>query len=211
MKRYFSLSLAAAFLLGGSFIFATSSCSKDDNQNQTSQVQAPKKKKKKDPVDTVGLPNYRYVDVEEISKNWHLAKDIQEQILILQQNLETTQNQKAKELQDYQVNAQKEMQQKQNTYTEATYKADMEKFSKTYAQMEASAQQEISKLTMNAQNKMAQLDQTMQDSLTNFIERFNMSRGYDAIFMKAATIYINPDLDITDEVLEGLNRAYNKK
>lgn len=45
----------------------------------------------------------------------------------------------------------------------------------------------------------------------NYIEEYNKTRGYDAILMKAATLYISPDLDITDEVLEGLNARYNKK
>ena len=34
---------------------------------------------------------------------------------------------------------------------------------------------------------------------------------YDAIFFKNATLYINPNLDITDEIVEGLNARYNKK
>lgn len=28
--------------------------------------------------------------------------------------------------------------------------------------------------------------------------------------MKAATLYINPALDVTDEVVKGLNERYNK-
>lgn len=37
-----------------------------------------------------------------------------------------------------------------------------------------------------------------------------MQKGYDAILFKAATLYINPALDITNEVVEGLNARYNK-
>ena len=35
-------------------------------------------------------------------------------------------------------------------------------------------------------------------------------RGYDAILYKNAGVFFNPALDITAEVIEGLNAAYNK-
>ena len=33
---------------------------------------------------------------------------------------------------------------------------------------------------------------------------------YDMILYKAAGVYFNPELDITDEVIKGLNARYNK-
>ena len=50
----------------------------------------------------------------------------------------------------------------------------------------------------------------MNDSIEAFIKEYNKTRGYDAILFKAATLYINPALDITNEVVEGLNARYNK-
>ena len=50
----------------------------------------------------------------------------------------------------------------------------------------------------------------VNDSIMSYIKEYNESHHYDAIFMKAATLYINPDLDITDEIIEGLNARYNK-
>ena len=55
-----------------------------------------------------------------------------------------------------------------------------------------------------------QAQKTVNDSIKAFIEDYNKSRGYDAILFKGATLYINPALDITDEVVEGLNARYNK-
>jgi outer membrane protein len=52
--------------------------------------------------------------------------------------------------------------------------------------------------------------QAVNDSIKAFIAEYNKTRGYDAILIKNATLYINPALDITDEVVEGLNARYNK-
>jgi outer membrane protein len=52
--------------------------------------------------------------------------------------------------------------------------------------------------------------QSVNDSIQAFIKDYNASHGYDAILFKAATLYVNPALDITEEVIEGLNARYNK-
>ncbi len=52
--------------------------------------------------------------------------------------------------------------------------------------------------------------QTVNDSIENYIKEYNASKGYDAIFFKAATLYIDPELDITEEIVTGLNERYNK-
>ena len=57
---------------------------------------------------------------------------------------------------------------------------------------------------------MEKAQRTVNDSIQAFIKDYNKTRGYDAILYKNATLYINPDLDITSEVLEGLNARYNK-
>ena len=55
-----------------------------------------------------------------------------------------------------------------------------------------------------------QMQKTIQDSIESYIKIYNAQKGYDAILMKAATLYINPALDVTDEVVKGLNERYNK-
>ena len=50
----------------------------------------------------------------------------------------------------------------------------------------------------------------LNDSIEAFIKEYNKTRGYDAILYKAVGVYFNPALDITDEVIKGLNARYNK-
>lgn len=76
--------------------------------------------------------------------------------------------------------------------------------------MQNEAQRQVSTLENNMQKAMMDAQKTVNDSITKFIEEYNATRGYDAILYKNATLYINPALDITNEVVEGLNARYNK-
>ena len=76
--------------------------------------------------------------------------------------------------------------------------------------MQAEAQKQAATLQSNFEQQALQAQKNVNDSINAFIEEYNKSRGYDAIFFKAATLYINPALDVTDEVVEGLNARYNK-
>lgn len=202
MKRYLCATVAIA-LFGSALIGTTTSCSnKDEKKDGKKEAVA---KKKKEPRDTVGLPNYRYVDSDTLLSKYNLAKDYQEEILRMQQNIENTQRQRATAIQNFANQIQQKGQ--NNQYTEQTYQADMNKLS----QMQRAAEEEIGRMQMNATNQAAQLQKTINDSIENYVERYNKAKGYDAILMKAATIYINPNMDITDEIVEGLNRSYNKK
>ncbi len=200
MKRYLGLTLAVV-LFGSAFAGSMTSCGKEDKKDTKKEKIAKKKEKR----DTVGLPNYRYVDSDTLLSKYNLAKDYQEEILRMQQNIENTQRQRANAIQNFANQIQQKGQ--NNQYTEATYQADMNKL----AQMQRAAEEEIGKMQMNATNQAAQLQKTINDSIESYVERYNSSHGYDAILMKAATLYINPNMDITDEIVEGLNRSYNKK
>ena len=35
-------------------------------------------------------------------------------------------------------------------------------------------------------------------------------KGYDMVLRKSATLYIDPKYDVTQDVIEGLNKRYNK-
>ena len=90
--------------------------------------------------------------------------------------------------------------------SEASLKQDQQKL----ASLQNDAQRSMASLQDNIAQAAAQAQKTINDSINAFIETYNKTRGYDAILFKAATLYINPQLDITDEVVEGLNARYNK-
>lgn len=61
-----------------------------------------------------------------------------------------------------------------------------------------------------AQQEIAQRQIELNDSIEAFIRDYNKEKGYDAILFKAAGVYFNPALDITKEVIDGLNARYEK-
>ena len=127
------------------------------------------------------LPNYRYVDLDTVLAKYALAKDYNEEMMRMQSSMESTMRTHEKRLQSQAAVMQNKM--NNNGYlTRESYEQD---------------QSSLNSMHVN-------------DSINAFIEEYNKSRGYDAIFFKAATLYINPALDVTDEVVEGLNARYNK-
>lgn len=192
-----NLKTAAAFLLSLTVLFGA--CSETETKNSG---EAPKAKSSKTEAN---LPNYRYVDVDTVLSKYNLAKDYNEEMLRLQTNLESVGRRHQNELQNFANNMQNKMQ--NNGYlSEASYRQD----EKTLANMQNKAQQNMA--TQQSQYEQAAMNaqKAVNDSIEAFIEEYNKTRHYDAILFKAATLYINPALDITDEVVEGLNARYNK-
>lgn len=154
---------------------------------------------------TEALPNYRYVDIDTVLTKYNLAKDYSEEMLRMQNNMESEVKRHENSIQSLASQIQNKMQ--NNGYlSEASYKADQEKFNN----MQANAQRSVAALQSNFENAAMAGQKNVNDSIVAFINDYNAKKGYDAIFLKNATLYINPALDITNEVVEGLNARYNK-
>ena len=90
--------------------------------------------------------------------------------------------------------------------SEASYNADMQKLQK----MQQDAENYLANLSRNTENELGQQQLQLNDSIENYVKVYNVSKGYDAILFKAAGIYFNPSLDITRDIIDGLNARYNK-
>lgn len=165
---------------------------------------APAKSAKK--VENVeALPNYRYVDLDTLLAKYNLAKDYNEEIMRMQNNME----QEVKRHENSIASLANQMQNKvqNNSYlSKESYDADQQRLNS----LQANAQKSVGALQQNFAQKAQKAQETVNDSITAYIERYNKKHGYDAIFFKAAALHFNPALDITDEIVEGLNAQYNK-
>lgn len=194
-KTTLCAALVLSVLTGAS---AMTSCS---NDNGGKQAAAPASKS----ANKAALPNYRYVDLDSVLAKYNLAKDYNEEMLRMQNSAENQMKQHQTKIQNFANQVQNKMQ--NNGYlSEASYKQD----EKTMANMQNDAQRSMASLQSNIARAAEQAQTTINDSINAFIADYNKTRGYDAILYKAATMYINPALDITDEVIEGLNARYNK-
>ena len=199
----------AALLLTGALV-GTTSCGSDnkkDNANDSVKVEN----------DTTGVAaiaqgdpfeiktNIRYIDLAVLHSQYTLSKEIQEEIKKLDQELATYQNSLGQQLQTKQSEIQKKVQ--SNGYlSEESYNADMRELQK----LDQTAQRNYATRADKAQQRVAALQQTLADSLNNYIIEYNKAHQYDAILERSAGVYFNPALDITEEVVEGLNQRYKK-
>lgn len=189
--------LSMAMALGVAFV----SCGNEDSAKTTKKETTAKTQKKA----TEELPNYRYVDLDTVLSRYNLAKDYNEEMIRMQTNMENEVKRHENSIAGYQNKMQNKMQ--NNGYlSEESYKQDLQQL----GSMQNNAQQSVARLQSNFEKSAMQAQKTVNDSIEAFIKDYNKTRGYDAILFKAATLYINPALDITDEVVEGLNARYNK-
>ena len=159
----------------------------------------------KDAASAHVLPNYRYVDIDTVLSKYILAQDYNEEMMRMQSNMESEVKRHENSIQSLATNIQNKLQ--NNGYlSEASYKADQEKFNN----MQANAQKAVANLQSNFENAALNAHKAVNDSILAYIKEYNMKKGYDAIFQKAATLYISPELDVTADIVEGLNARYNK-
>lgn len=189
-KVAFSLVLMSALVVGA--------CS-ENGENQ------PAKTSGSDTPAASALLNIRYIDADSVSAHYNLAKDFKEISIRSISKLENATQSRQSEINRF--GAQIEDKMRSNGYlSEASYNADVAKLQK----MQQDAQNYLMNLQRTTEQEMAEQQQQLNDSIESFIKAYNAKKGYDAILYKAAGVYFNPSLDITAEIIEGLNARYNK-
>lgn len=150
--------------------------------------------------------NIRYVDLDSVMATYTLSKELDEQGRKLMLDYQRMENQKTNEIQN--LAAQIEQKRNNNGYlTQESFDADVNNVNRK--QNEAAnilrAHQE------KIQKQIAEFNLQLSDSVQNFIKDYNATRKYDAILLRSAGLYYNPDLDITGEIIDGLNARYTPK
>lgn len=197
MRKFFSISTLFAL----AFCFLAVSCGNKEEKQEKLSEKISGMIARSDSL----LPNYRYVDLDSVLSAYNLAKDYNEEMLRMQSNMQNEVKRHENSLQSLATTMQNKLQ--NNAYlTEASLQADQQQ----YADMQNKAQRAVANLQNNFETTALIAQKTVNDSIEAFIYEYNLKKGYDAIFFKAATLYINPALDITNEVIEGLNARYNK-
>lgn len=190
------LALVATLLIAG-----TVACSSE----KAEETKTPAKAKTALKVNKDELPNYRYVDTDTIMSQYNLAKDYNEEIVRLQTKMESEYKRHQTSIGQLANTMQTKMQ--NNTYlSQESYQSDERKL----ASMQKTAESQMAELQKQFEQSAMKAQSAIQDSINSYIEVYNAKHGYDAIFVKSAALHFNPALDITDEIVKGLNERYNK-
>lgn len=167
---------------------------------------------KTDGADTANKPeaekfeaktNIRFVSLDSIQSQYTLAIEIQSKLEGIALDLQSKSNYYQNQLQQKAANIDQKM--KQNMYlSEASYNQDMQQLNSlqnTYAQQYAQHENEAAK-------QVADLQKALTDSIQNYLTIYNNEHKYDAILYSNVAAIYNPNLDITKEIVDGLNKRY---
>lgn len=193
-----------AFAAAALALLVMASCS--NNETKTSEKQAETKTTAK--VESTSFEpttNIRYYNMDSVMANYELVKTFNEANLRTMTELQNAQRSREGELNRLASSIQQKMQ--NNGYlSEASYNADMAELNKKQQQ----AQNYLGSLQQRAQEEAVRQQEEFLDSLNNFLAEYNKTRHYDAILLFAPGELFNPALDITNDIIEGLNAKYKK-
>lgn len=183
-------------------LLMSTACSSEGTSTEKGTQDSSQVVKKADPFEA--QTNIRYIDMDSITEHYNLAKDYKEWLMKKNESLEKQIRSLYASAQKFEAECQKKMQ--SNGYlTEAAYKADVQKLQN----MAVNAQKKEQEMRRQAAQEDAQWTRQLQDSINSFVIDYNKEKKYDAILLKAAGVYFNPSLEITKDIIEGLNARYN--
>lgn len=155
MKKIFSINFVIAIVL----CISASSCGnqhkEEDSNAKISQIIAR--------ADSM-LPNYRYVDLDSVLANYNLAKDYNEEMLRMQNNMQNELKRHENSLQSLATTMNNKLQ--NNGYlSEASYQADQQQ----YVDMQNKAQRAVASLQSNFETTAMLAQKNVNDSIEAFI------------------------------------------
>lgn len=174
--------------------------------NGNQQTAAPAVATTSQGVTTSGL-KIAYVEVDSLLSSYQLCIDMNQEMVKKEENVRATLNDKGKKLE----NEQQEFQYKfeNNAFTKARAEEEYARLMKKAQELEELKVQKAEELAIENQKNNLQL----RDSINNFIKLYNAEKQYDFILSNAGfdnLLYGNPAFNITGEIIEGLNKRYNK-
>lgn len=146
-----------------------------------------------------------YVNIDTLLNNYNFSVTLRNEMLRKGENMRMTLSEKGKAIQADMEDFQRKV---ENNVYATRQRAEEEqariiKSQEDYARLEQRLVNELS--AEEQKNNIA-----LRDSINNFLTEYNKTRGYDLILSKMADniLLANEALDITKEVIEGLNKRY---
>lgn len=147
--------------------------------------------------------NYRFFNPDSVHRAYALSKEIFEKNQKAMVELEKFKQSKTNEINNLGYT----IENKRNSggyLSQTSYEADV----KDLQRRSLEAERILSARQNKLQEEMLADDMRLNDSIMNFIKDYNAVKKYDAIISSTSALYYNPSLDITAEIIEGLNARY---
>lgn len=196
---------AAALLSMSTILVACSSKEAADESKPKAAAEAPKAETKPGEAFAAST-NIRYIDLDSVLANYTLSQELSKESQKMMLDYQNAERAKGTELQ----RMGNQIQQKVNNsgyLSQESYEADVKNFN----QKQTEAQNYLASQQNRITNYMGEQQQRLNDSIQNFVRDYNATHHYDAILYREAGVYFNPALNITDEIVAGLNARYTPK
>lgn len=197
MKKINIIAIAATFAAVTLFTQCSSK-----NEEQACQSAAPAVCQ-----NATGVPSIKiaYVDIDSLFTNYKLSVTMNKEMLRKEENMRMTLTEKARAIQADYEDFQRKL---ENNVYSSRQRAEEEqnriiKSQEDYARYE---QRLINELTAETQKN----NSILRDSINSFLNAYNKVKGFDLIISRVGDnlLYANSALDITQEVIDGLNNRY---
>ena len=153
---------------------------------------------------TVGL-KIAYVELDTLMSQYQLYKDYSEVLSRKGNNIQTTLAQKQRTLESHAAALQKKYE--SNGFTT---RDELERAQASIQREQEDLQELAARLNNEFNEEQSRINEEARDSIQNFLKQFNRTRKYDYVMIKAGEnlLIANPKLDITKDVVKGLNKRY---
>ena len=197
MKKINIIAIAATFAAVTLFTQCSSK-----NEEQACQSAAPAVCQ-----NATGAPSIKiaYVDIDSLFTNYKLSVTMNKEMLRKEENMRMTLTEKARAIQADYEDFQRKL---ENNVYSSRQRAEEEqnriiKSQEDYARYE---QRLINELTAETHKN----NSILRDSINSFLNAYNKVKGFDLIISRVGDnlLYANSALDITQEVIDGLNNRY---
>jgi len=148
-----------------------------------------------------------YVDIDTLLANYDFYKDISEEMLRKEENSRLLLTEEANKFQQEVEQFQKKL---QNNVFSSQERAVQEQ------NRLAKKQQDLEELNNRLSQELSQENDNnslkISEAIQSFLKEYNKTAGYTIILSKVGDniLYIDQTMNITQEVIEGLNRKYNE-
>lgn len=146
-----------------------------------------------------------YVEIDSLLNNYNLCKDLNETMIKKQENVEVTLKEKMKDLENDMRDFERKYQ--NNVFTPERAQQEQNRLIKKRQDLEALQQRLMGELQQENDKNSIRL----RDSINAYLKEYNKDRKYSLIINNAGfnnLLYADPALNITQEVIDGLNKRY---
>lgn len=157
------------------------------------------------PAGSVSDLKIAYVEIDSLLNNYNLCKDLNEAMIKKQENVEVTLKEKMRSLDNEMRDFERKYQ--NHVFTPERAQQEQNRLIKKRQDLEALHQRLMGELQQESDKNNIQL----RDSINAYLKEYNKTKGYNLIINNAGfnnLLYADPALNITQEVIDGLNKRY---